>query len=407
MKTEIEKLKKYGLSLIMEDTLSNGKRYVTSDYPDGLVLSFDAEKSDITPQYITVSNVDELRDLCGPEEIDADEALYAGDLPLFTSINEQEIDKPFHPFVCKALNEYVYGNPAVVESWKDTINTLRFPMQVAIFTASEIVVNAGKPLKLGENGSTIGLICNSIVINEGGRIISMSTGKVSCNTMVSNHKPEFTGKLADSTLSAVSGDGGVGGAGGPGGNAGDGAKGADTSEKGEKGGNGKAGLEGACGSNGADGGRGGDSNSIVYSLKEMRGHYLINSVAGNGGNGGNGGKGGDGGNGGKGGTGPAGDGDQGNGGKGGNGGNGGKGGDAGQSGGIITITYKSGDPVLHASTVDSPKGGDGGNGGAGGKGGTGSVPGAPGVPGVPGAGGAGGGTKAVGEVYANGSLVGH
>ena len=379
--------------------------YNTGDTPGGLILSADSKKSHIPPSFITVSDVDVLKDLCGIYD-----SLYTQgtlkdthSIPPVRNEKSEAITNPHHPHVCDALYAYVYGDSRQVASWKDTLNKLRFPMKVTVFTANTITVQPGNPLVLkGTDQNPIALVCDSLVIEPGGQVITEGPGKVSVDVMSGGDQSVALDSNSPNLLS-VGGNGGAGGSGGAGATGSTGASGSNASESGKSGcndaGQGGVGGTGTDGSPGGIGGAGAPASEINYSVSSLSGTYSVGSIGGSGGAAGAGGAGGTGGQGGPGGSScrDCGTGSQGNGGQGGNGGNGGAGG-AGGNGSKVYINYTSGTPNLTISNLTAD-GGAGGNGGNAGAGGSGSSNGGPGNAGTAGAGGAGG---QPGQVIING-----
>ncbi|MBN8683653.1 MAG: hypothetical protein J0L99_13475 [Chitinophagales bacterium] len=391
--------------------------YNTKDYPDGMVLSDDPKNSHITPAFISVPDVQTLKSLCGIHNEMASETLLTEGIPESPELLDYEVNNPLDEHVCNALNTFIYGNSEQVAAWEGTLNKLRFPMQVAVFTADTIVVSAGKPLYIGEEGGKpVNPTLGNVVIEPGGQIIARNSGVVTINSLSSQGVSRDFERLAATatdpaqtiTLVSVGGDGGKGGDGGNGStNPNPGSKGADATE------NGKSGCNAAViGGKGPDGGnastttgRGGDgnpANPINYNVSEMNGNYIVGSI---GGNGGPGGKGGNGGNGSPGGAGGAAcrscqQASQGPGGKGGNAGPGGRGGDGGP-GAKVYVNYTSGSPNISVSNLKA-NGGGGGAAGSNGSGGQGVPPGDNGATALPGDGGNGG---TAGQVIINGIVT--
>ncbi|WP_183559340.1 hypothetical protein [Mucilaginibacter sp. SP1R1] len=404
---DVETLLKMGVKGVDKRTSS----YNTSDFPGGLILSADAQKSHIAPSFITVSDVDSLKDICGIHNslFTAGKLEDTHRIPPVRHAASQVITNPQDPHVCDALFAYVFGNSSTVESWKDTINTLRFPMKVTVFAASSIVVQPPIPLfLLGTDANPISLVCDSLTIEAGGQVITEGPGKVSADVMRGSDVSALLTDNPAPNLLSVGGNGGSGGNGGAGSTGGAGSAGANASESGKSGcneaGTGGVGSIGGNGTAGGTGGLGGNANDINYSVTTLNGSYVVGSIGGSGGNGGPGGNGGSGGAGGPGGTGcrSCGTGSTGDGGKGGNGGNGGAGGNGG-NGSKVYINYTSGSPVITVSNQPA-NGGNGGNAGNAGAGGTGATAGGTGNAGSSGNGGNGG---QPGQVIVNGATSVH
>jgi hypothetical protein len=365
--------------------------YNTKDYPEGMILSDNPEKSHIPPSFISIPDVQTLKYLCGISNTIASSDVLTPDLPESPDMLNYEIINPLDEHVCDALNEYVYGNSNQVAAWESTLNKLRFPMQVAVFSADTIVVNAGKPLYIGENnGKPVTPTLANIVIEAGGQIISRNSGVVTIRQLTSQATAEdmtrFAANPNDPSLFSVGSDGGKGGDGGDGANnTGVGSKGPDATENGKSGCN--AAGDGGRGNDGGNaspttgkGGCGSPASPINYNVSTMNGNFTVGSV---GGKGGPGGKGGNGGN--------AGDGGPGGAGKGGDGGPGCK----------VYINYSDGNPKFSVSNLKAD-GGCAGKAGTIGNGGKGNPPGDNGKPGATVDGGSGG---AAGQVIINGVVT--
>ena len=125
--------------------------YNTADYEGAMVLCEDPGKSAIPPKFISIPNVDELKALKGHAHASLNEA---DNRPLPNPKDlENKITNPLHPYVCTAFNTYMYGNAESVLAWKELINELRFPMEVVVFGAGEVIVSPGNPLRLEGTGT--------------------------------------------------------------------------------------------------------------------------------------------------------------------------------------------------------------------------------------------------------------
>ncbi|MGS2725981.1 hypothetical protein ACU8DI_05190 [Psychroserpens sp. BH13MA-6] len=397
---DISNLTALGVKKATERTTS----YNTGDYPDGLVLSSDPSKSHIPAEIITVKDVKTLKELCGVSNTMARNVITdASRIPPNLNTLKEAITDPFHPHICNAMSEYVFGDSTKVDSWEGPINDLRFPMQVSIFTADNINVQPGKPLKLeGTDEKPIALVVDKITVESGGQIVTKGPGKVSSKEAISAD-PTTPSTV---TLLSIGGDGGDGGVGGNGSDAGPGSKGPDASKNGKHGcndaGAGGKGGDGTGATKGGDGGDGGEGGIINFSFPVMEGNFTVGSIGGNGGDGGRGGNGGNGGPGGPGGDScrTCGKGAQGPGGNGGDAGDGGLAGNGG-NGQKVYINYNSGSPKFQLSPQKA-NGGKGGSAGTPGKYGTGNPNGKPGASGKSQDGGKGG---TPGQVIINGSPI--
>jgi hypothetical protein len=393
-------LKNYGLTF----NLTNS--YTTSDYDGAMLLCDHPDRSAIPPKFVTVPDVDALKALTGqPDEVVhllKEEAL----LPDPKSLGK--IADPYHPHICTALQTYVYGNSKSVHAWKETINALRFPMEVAVYGAGDVTVTPNNPLVLeGTNDKPIAFICNTLTIEPGGHVTVKGPGTAAIQLMQTVGLSSAAVAADPTNWVCLGGDGGPGGKGGDSGDAGNGSKGTDATENGKSGCNAAGkGSKGGDAANATEGGKGGDGespNEFNVNTDELNGVYVIGSVGGNGGPGGPGGNGGKGGDGGPGGNScrDCGQGQQGDGGKGGDAGPGGPGGNGG-NGTKVYINYKTGNASFNVSTLKA-NGGKGGDAGKAGGGGSGTVPGGSGATAKPGDGGKGG---QPGQIFINGKKIG-
>lgn len=380
--------------------------YSSDDYDGHMMLCDNPDRSAIPAKYLEVANIDQLKELIGHGDDLVKEAALTS-LPHPDELTSK-ISDPFHPHVCEALNTYLYGNSKTVAAWRDTLNELRFPMNVAFYGAGEVVVTPDKPLRLeGTSKVPIAFVCVKLIIQPGGKVIVKGPGAAQIDEMVYVKAAGVTLNEEPTDWVCIGGDGGEGGSTGNGGDGGNGTKGANATEDGKSGCNGAGqGTKGVDGVDSSAAGRGGDGESpdeFSVNVDKLDGVYTIGSVGGNGGKGGKGGNGGKGGDGGAGGDAcrSCGSGKQGDGGKGGNAGAGGDGGD-GANGSKVFINYKSGNAKFNISPLKAT-GGKGGDAGTPGNGGSGTVPGNGGATAKPGNGGKGG---QPGKIFINGKQMG-
>lgn len=412
--TDMAILKEYGVQLDQIEITS----IRTGDSPGPTVMSNDPNKSHVKAQTITVESIHHLKRIGGIPDRAFKDGQMNSNLPTPASYNPEQssINTPYDPTLCAAYKAFMFGNSERVVSYEETINDLRFPVTMSVFTGEDIVVTAGSPLIIRDeegHGDPIALVYNKITVEPGGQIIWEAPGKLTAKEMIFQ---EPVGRSLDEVLKengteqnfiskGADGEDGPEGPFGPDGPDGpDGNKGKDNKNScardatdGTKGG------DGVDGSDGSDGSNGGDGNNVNNTFDILTGTINVGS---GGGKGGNGGKGGDGGKGGKGGNGGAAT-DNCKSGKGKNGGNGGKAGDGGAAGAggdgqDVFITYLSGDPtfVLKQATGGAGVQGTAGARGAGGAAGT--PGGEPGVQGDKGEKGATAEPGIPGRIYING-----
>lgn len=408
-------------------------RLNTGDTPGPTVLSRDPAESAIAPSFLMLRNIDEVKEVGGvPDTVFADgEVGRSAPVQPFNPATMRL--RRFSPEICAAMGAYLFGDSALVRSYKDVLNALRFPMAVAVHEVQEVIVTKDHPLIISGDGygNPIALIFKKVTVEPGGEIIWKGAGGVlSAEEMIYQQRPGEEPdhpNLVSTGLSGPDGDHGKNGT--PGGNGQDGFGGVSSEgpeEDDETGGayqfswlgkgdckqqatNGTNGTAGARGQDGQAGVHGGDSNEINIKCEKIEGTLRVGSGGGNGGNGGNGG---DGGNGGRGGNGGAGTskcsaGIGGNGANGGDGGDGANGGNGGK-GGNVFFTYTNGSPrfTLVTATGTAGKNGVGGKVGTGGVGGTGSISGTSGKEGTTaGKNGQQGVAGTPGKIFINGKVL--
>lgn len=317
---------------------SQKEKVNTEDYDGELSFSVMPNNNHILPIYVTVNTVQELKELSG---ISDDIFVNEPDHHVMPRQSYEQLSKSksIHPDYCCAFSKYIYGNSQEVMEYAECINEKRFPLRVALYSGTELVIEADKPLIIEDpQGQPVVISYDKIIMKKGAKIVFKTNSILKSNSLTTESDCEFIN---------IGGDGGDGGAGAAGAS--------DTS----KGGNGGAGGNGSKGANGTSAG------DVEVTIGNVDGKTVVaKSVGGKGGSGGSGGNGGNGSN---------------NGGAGGNGGDGGNGG----NGGTIRITYSGNPGAFSASAL----GGNGGTGGTGGTGGNGDNKGANGTSGNGGAGG--------------------
>ncbi len=397
---------------------NNVKSYQSGDFPGGMVCSPDPTVSHISPRFITINDVDELKEICGIN----DSLFTEGGLDY-----NEHIPPPVHELgyevihandtnLCKAVSAYLTGNSQSVSTWKDTINKFRFPLNVTGYDFDTLTVQAGHPVTfLGTDQQPFGVHGNTLIIEPNGQVITNGPGTMTVKTVESMQTNKLSAFAeADQVVNLVSlgGDAGKSGTGGNGPNPGPGTPGTPAVDHQKNActpaGPGGPGLGGKVlnATDGPPGGWGGDANVVSLNYGTMNGSYIVGSVGGNGAKGGTGGDGGKGGDGGPGGAASAGQnpcsaGPQGPGGDGGKAGSGGIGGNGG-NGKRFFLNYTGGNPVISITTqkANAGDGGDPGKPGAKGLG----IP--NGVDGATGSGNTGGTGGSPGEIIINGKSIG-
>ena len=402
---------------VLQKLLANGANIPegvinTKDYEGGFVISCNDERNTILPRYqVSLQNVDEVKALIG----NADELVETQNLCNFMEepevweksslMSRSELNYKEVAQLCKAMQYYIYGDSRKVESYRDIINHLYFPMKSNVFLAGDIYVSEESPLIIeGDRESVTSVVFNQVTMEKNAKQISYGMINITAERYISEAKDSNEACLLLSLGnpgcdgSDVKTEAGMG-AQGENGRSGESDK--DSCSIAAK--NGQPGSTGNIGISGGNGANGTDGNPLVMTLADMDGYYDVYSAGGNGGKGGEGGKGGKGGKGGSsaGSNGNCGPSNAGNGGAGGTGGAGGNGGNGG-NGGTINIKYIVSDlyhPKFNVLTTDQAKqrgysygvGGAGGKGGPGGDGGdpgdntAGGQPGSKGPEGNPGA----------------------
>lgn len=404
----------------------------TSDYPGGLYLNPEGN-CDFKPSYMIFNDIDQLKEMCVPDELATVHG--SGNLNLNLKgwnrgkeiCETEQLSVLEKADICRAFQQYVYGNSKYAESYRDILNQMYFdkPMLIPVYDCGKMVVKKGTPLVLGSKKEPcISVSYDELIVEEGGEIIAGGDCMVNANRLSSASGSTFSIGVNGTDATDEEGRAQDGGRGNDAVAGNDGKDSCDVSAK-----DGTRGENGANGANGKNGTSGTDGANVTYKISRMEGIHYVFSY---GGNGGNGAKAKDGGNGGSGGdaakaTSYCSKGRPGFGGSGGAGGNGGNGGD-GANGGRVEIHYdqsESPDAEIRLLTPEEAqelkkvcgKGGLGGRGGMKGLGGTGGrdfdssgklVPseskyngvdgcngenGTPGAPGLP------------GDIYINGLLI--
>lgn len=368
------------------------------------------QPSVLKPVYVTVQSIDDFKEFGGiPDDLYASGAVQEHhyippEWPTDKMKRLEELSLRERIMICKAYQAYIFGNSQKVQSYKEIIQNLFFPAQVALFSGENLYVESGEILTIKSPSPDVPVVLSfiKVTVEAGGRIINTCPVTWLVNTF------EQQGDVSPYNLVCKGADGkpGTDNDSKPGPSA-PGKKGPDGEDDGKhcviQPHNGDPGQPGLTGETGGNGVSGSDASSGKFTFDTVNGPVILGSL---GGNGGDGGKGGDGGQGGSGGL-------PGNmskyctkqaypgvGGKGGNGGPGGKGGDGGNGNEVYFnyTTLESGGSISVYQPKDQCQGGKGGSPGQPGKGGEGSESAGSGEPGQVGENGKNG---KYGSVYIN------
>lgn len=340
------------------------------------------QPSVLKPVYVTVQSIDDFKEFGGiPDDLYASGAVqehhyFPPEWPTDKMKRLEELSLRERIMICKAYQAYIFGNSQKVQSYKEIIQNLFFPAQVALFSGENLYVKTGETLTIESPSPDVPVVLSftKVTVEAGGRIINTCPVTWLINTF------EQQGAIPTYNLvcKGVDGKPGADNKSNPG-QSPQGNKGNDGEDNGKHCGiqpqNGHPGQPGYTGGTGGNGGSGGDAPSGKITVDTIIGPVILGSI---GGNGGDGGKGGDGGQGGDGGL-PGSNTKhcqkqayRGVGGKGGNGGPGGNGGDGGNGNEIYFnyTTLESGN-IWVCQPKDQCQGGKGGSPGQPGKGGVG------------------------------------
>ena len=278
-----------------------GSPILTSDYPEGLHLN-PKGKSGIQPSYLLFRNIDELKQMCVPDQLAV--MNNGGDLnwglkgwkEKSGEYTEQQLSPLERADICHAFQQYIYGDSRLAESYRDILNRLYFqePMMIPVYSAGKVVVKKGHPLILGDEGTSCTVLdCNELIVEQGAEIIAHGECQVTADKLESESGATFSIGRNGTNAEDETGRAADGSKGNDGGQGRDSKDGCDVkardADRGANGDNGKNGQNGTSGTNGA---------GVEYKVKQMIGTHYVFSYGGNGGNGGNGKDGGNGGEGG-------------------------------------------------------------------------------------------------------------
>lgn len=393
IRKQLEKKKSIVQSLLAAGAKQQKGLIHTADYKGGFIISYKESRNTLLPRNeLEFSNVDELKSVVGNADemfekqymTYEQEELDVWEKP--DTVKREELNYKEVSLLCKAMQQYIYGNSKRVESYREAINHIYFPMKVNVFLAEDVYVSADSPLIVeGDEEIMTAVVFHRVQFEERARQINSGMVDITADEYINGATELSAGALFCSQgrdadhVTTVPQEA-------PQGVAGDNGKSGDTNKNScaVSATNGSTGNPGITGTDGDPAGNGGIGAIAQWTAEKIEGTYNVFSGGGNGGNGGKGGKGGKGGTGGNSASqnGHCGASNAGNGGKGGKGGNGGKGGDGG-NGGKIVIKYCStaSAPVFNTLTVKQAQEDYGlstGAAGIGGEAGEGGDPGNPG-----------------------------
>jgi hypothetical protein len=367
--------------------------------------------SAMKPEYITVSNAAQLKQLGGVPDKLYETGVVADHLPIpkpwleeNNALEREDVQEKNRWDLCAAYEVYLYGNSKHVASYADMIQKFYYPFDLPVFMAENVVVRKGHPLVIrSPHNKPVAIGFKTLTLEAGARVVCMADVGMRVWNLAGPEDGDEPGLILSMGTDGGNGINGANGASGA--NGAPGQSGLCRSNVCEQpAGPGGSGTPGGHGMHAANGGKGDNGFWVTLRVDKASGRISLGNAGGTGGNGGGGGSGGSGGNGGHGGAAslccPGGrDGSGGNGGDAGNGGSGGDGGD----GTFIYVTVENQGSSARFTNVSGPShGGSGGPGGLGGAGGLGNPMGRPGINGRPGMSGAMG---KPGSVIVNGKPI--
>ncbi len=112
------------------------------------------ERATVASRTVTVDSIDELRRLLGgsqpmasdpPPEFAPERSAALRDArsaaELRARLTRAELEQ-----IDRAYTEFLHGDPAAVESYRDLVHRLHFPMELAVHAADNVTVRPGAPL---------------------------------------------------------------------------------------------------------------------------------------------------------------------------------------------------------------------------------------------------------------------
>jgi hypothetical protein len=379
-----------------------------ADHEGPVIFSGDPLLATVRPHMVPVASIDEFRKMTHVPT-DTDEHIRYPPPPSAALLNHFEragsrtalvngLSAKDERVIKQAAAAFVMGNPQKVERYKDLINNLYFPLQMAVYASTEPLLIDKEIIIKGP--TPVNWNYPSIIMMNGGSIVQEENAPLTVNTSSVEAETDDGDFVIHSTpadrVPAQADSGSDGSQGEPGlynpNTDGTSTYNASTCtyDCSKSPGKGATGGRGGDAVNAKDGIKGADMSPSQWNVKSIVGTLVIVARGGKGQDGGNGGNGGPGGPGAPGGhpdpnracgssNGPTGD-----TGPGGNGTDGGKGGDGGD-GATITIYYNILGQGINMDGVETSQPGAGGAGSHGGIGGTNGTNGDPGINGNPGA----------------------
>ncbi len=189
-------LKRFGLSPVSDAVYDHAQLFATKrSKPERVVLSSDASESDVTPHYLTLNSLDEVKSLVGI----SNEAIESGKMgrhsaapppPLAAGKRRKpagELSETERQQINQAAEHYIFGHSETVRSYKALFEALRMPMRVAAFSSEDIIVTPGTPLEL-KGPDPVTLVAGVITMEAGSEIIVETTAHITAQVLQDDKK---------------------------------------------------------------------------------------------------------------------------------------------------------------------------------------------------------------------------
>ncbi|WP_152598665.1 hypothetical protein [Janthinobacterium sp. RA13] len=93
------------------------------------------------------------------------------------------LSRPQFQAVSDAMNAYLLGDSSRVADYEDYINTLHFPLQMAVYAVTDLEITAANPLLVDNSNAPTSLIFGTVTVQPGGYIEARSTLQMNVQTM--------------------------------------------------------------------------------------------------------------------------------------------------------------------------------------------------------------------------------
>jgi hypothetical protein len=128
----------------------------------------------LRPTVVTLQKLEDLQALVGTTEVPTlqDLQLPAAWPAENANLTARELNGEQEAQVYQALLATLTGHGAAVQSYSDILAKRYFPMNVGVFAAEDIVVQAGQPLIIEPQGhDPVVVTCNSLTLEPGAQIV--------------------------------------------------------------------------------------------------------------------------------------------------------------------------------------------------------------------------------------------